>query len=168
MRIGVISDTHGSKLAIERGVKCAGDVSEWLHLGDFSSDAEYLKEITGLPVTAVCGNCDGLSKTPSEFVKTIGGVRIFMTHGHIYDVNSTYQRLRYRAEELECTVALYGHTHMPHLEKQGDLMILNPGSALRPIGVPKPSIAVLTIENAEVNAEIITFDKPGLFDRIFK
>lgn len=157
MRIGVISDTHGSEIAIDLGVKYAGEVDEWLHLGDFSSDTRYLSDLTGLPVTAVRGNCDGITRVPSEFVKEIGGVRIFMTHGHMYDVNSTLQRLKYRAEELDCTVALYGHTHIPCLEKHGDLLILNPGSASKPIGCKKPSVAVLTIEDGNVNADIVLF-----------
>jgi len=59
MNIGVISDTHGDAAAIRRVVAAVGPVDMWLHAGDYSKDANILAALTGLPVTAVAGNCDG-------------------------------------------------------------------------------------------------------------
>ena len=58
MRIGVISDTHGVKKAMDRVILDAGKVDLGLHAGDYSQDAPYQEAKTGVPVYAVCGNCD--------------------------------------------------------------------------------------------------------------
>ncbi len=157
MRIGVISDTHGDCDAIKRAVAAVGAVDRWLHLGDFYKDSKLLAEYTNLSVDAVAGNCDGNYVQPDTMDVQYEGACIYMTHGHIYDVNSSLAGLVKAAMGVSADVALFGHTHKPHMEKQGDLLVLNPGSASRPIGCKNPSVAVLTIDNGEVKAEIINF-----------
>ena len=169
MRIGVISDTHGSLSAVDRCVLRAGDVDCWLHLGDIVPDARYLAEKTGKPCYFVTGNCDGFfghvavedsfpepqALSASERVVTFGGVRVFLCHGHNYDVEMGPYTLSYRAEELGCAAALYGHTHVPRLEMCGGIMVLNPGSPSRPRGGRAPSFAVLRITGGKLNADMI-------------
>ena len=154
MRLGVLSDTHGSKAAIRRAVEYAGKVDAWLHAGDVLSDAEYLKEYTGLPVYAVPGNCDW-GEDAKERVLEFEGCRILLIHGHQYGVKYGLYRLSLHAEELDCQVVIYGHSHQSLMDKAGELLILNPGSPSSPRGC-RPSCAVLTVENGKANAEIIT------------
>lgn len=170
MRIGVISDTHGSLTAIDRCILRAGDVDAWFHLGDIAPDARYLAEKSGKPVYFVYGNCDGRlgGECPEdeypeeqklnacERVVTVGGVRIFLCHGHYYRVDFNPYALSYRAEELGCAAALYGHTHMSELSALGSVLLLNPGSPARPRGMRKPSFAILRVLGGKVNADIIT------------
>ena len=170
IRIGVISDTHGSAGSIDRCIRLAGEVDGWFHLGDYASDAKRLAERTGKPVYSVLGNCDSFSfvdpeenafpapqkRVASERVVTVDGARIFLCHGHRYDVDIASYTLSYRAEELGCAAALYGHTHRAELSAFGRVLILNPGSPSRPRAGAKPSFAVLEIENGDVNASIIT------------
>lgn len=169
-RIGVISDTHGSPASISAAVRAAGKVDGWFHLGDCASDAKRLRELTGLPVFSVLGNCDGYSvpdavedsflsgeKGPaSERVVTVEGARIFLTHGHHYDVDIGPWTLSYRAEELNASAALYGHTHRAFLSAYGKVLILNPGSPSRPRGLSKPGFAILEVNGGDVNARLIT------------
>ena len=70
MKIGLTGDTHGSMQAMRRVIAAAPPVEQWLHTGDYGRDALYLKAQTGLPVTAVAGNCDVGDKSvnPDEFV----------------------------------------------------------------------------------------------------
>ena len=76
MRIGVISDTHGVKKAMDRVILDAGKVDLWLHAGDYSQDAPYLEAKTGVPVYAVCGNCDVYEdRGPVELVTKLEGDR---------------------------------------------------------------------------------------------
>ena len=117
MRIAVISDTHGSFAAIDRCILRAGDVDAWFHLGDYASDARYLRDKVNVPVYSVYGNCDGGMGTAcpeeifpepqrenaNERVVTIGGVRVFLCHGHDYDVDLAPFTLSYRAEELDAS-----------------------------------------------------------------
>ena len=168
IRIGVISDTHGSISALGACVSAAGEVDGWFHLGDYASDAKKLRELTKKPVYSVLGNCDGCylshaeedvfpmpqKDTASERVVTVGGARIFLCHGHRYDVDFGPYSLSYRAEELNCSAALYGHTHRGELSAYGKLLLLNPGSPSRPRGGAGPTFAVLEIENGDVNARI--------------
>ena len=50
MKIGVVSDTHGDLHALEAVLDQAGEVDLWLHAGDYSQDAPYIEEATGIPV----------------------------------------------------------------------------------------------------------------------
>lgn len=150
MRLGIVSDTHGSRAAIERCIAAAGDVDAWLHCGDFAADADHLPG-----ALAVRGNCDGGSSTPAERVVEFGGVRIFMCHGHLFDVNVDAYRVALRAEELGCRLALYGHTHVPAVSAHGGIVILNPGSPQRPLGGSRPSMGIVVIEDSDIKSSRI-------------
>ena len=102
------------------------------------------------------GNCDYNNKYESEQVITLGGVRMFITHGNKYSPTYDRTRLLYRCEELNCSVVLYGHTHISLVEYNGGILALNPGSPSAPRGGRKPSIAVLEIEEKTVMPSIIT------------
>ena len=100
VRIGVISDTHGSAELTDLCIKKAGEVDGWFHLGDFVSDARRIAEKTGLPVYSVLGNCNSMGYSElredifpepqklnaSERVVKVERARIFLCHGHRYSV----------------------------------------------------------------------------------
>ncbi|HHT86402.1 MAG TPA: metallophosphoesterase [Clostridiales bacterium] len=155
MRIGVTGDTHGDLANIKRAVNALPDVDLWFHMGDFGSDFKKLVQLTGKHVDFVRGNCDILgSEAPNELVVEYGGVKFFLTHGHIYNVNFGIQKLVYRAQELNCQVALYGHTHIPQIAMVGDVLVLNPGSPTRPLSDSGKTVGLLTIENHKAKAEV--------------
>ena len=144
MKIGIISDTHGNFSAVERAVSLAGDVKLWLHAGDCAPDARFLASITQLPVYGVAGNCDWLSEdAPEERVVEVGGHRIFLTHGHIYEVRYGTEALTAAAIGERADMAVYGHTHVVEVTL-GELSVLNPGSAARPRDGGLPSF--MTVE----------------------
>lgn len=153
MNVGVISDTHGTGGALRRALAALPKMDAWIHLGDYASDSRLL-EAAGIPVYAVRGNCDGDARAESERVITLGGARLFLTHGHRYGVKQGTEAVLYRAEELLCNAVLFGHTHIPLVEAQGSILAINPGSAALP-HQGKPSIARLTIENGDVHARIV-------------
>lgn len=154
-RIGVISDTHGNSDAIKACVSEAGNVDVWFHLGDFSADAKVLQELTGLPVYSVRGNCDYISSSPEELTVNIEGVKFLLMHGHNYYVTfDDTLRACLRAEELDCDMLLYGHTHIPELSAYGRIQVLNPGSPTRPLGGSAPSFAIITVDNGIARAKL--------------
>ena len=171
-RIGVVSDTHGAVSVFDSCIKKAGEVDGWFHLGDYAWDADKLRELTGKPVIAVYGNCDGYScreseETPfgrdprtkaGERVVIVEKARLFLCHGHYYDADLGPWTLELRARELSCCAALFGHTHRPELSAYGSVLLLNPGSAARPRGMSPRSFAVLTVDGGDVNASIIKLD----------
>lgn len=80
---------------------------------------------------------------------------IFAAHGHCCGVSAGTDRLAYRAEELGCNVALYGHTHIPKLDYDGRLYIINPGSPSCPRGGAPRTFAILTAECGSLNAKMM-------------
>lgn len=85
MRLGVISDTHGDRWAIEECIQLAGHVDAWLHLGDNVRDTKTL-EATDVPVYGVRGNTDFGTSQVTERIVELGGKRLFLCHGHTYGV----------------------------------------------------------------------------------
>lgn len=132
MRIGLISDSHGNTMAIDKALEQAGHIDMWLHAGDMIEDAEYLSMVTDARVVNVSGNCDWFNRSaPDEQVIEAEGHKIFLTHGHLYDVKRGTGALRRAAEAKGADVAVYGHSHVANIE-DGPLLVVNPGSVSRP------------------------------------
>lgn len=133
MKIGIISDTHGNLASIRQAVAAAGSVEMWLHAGDYCTDGNSLSEFTGLPVIAAAGNCDGRNAPAKmdEFIE-VAGKKIWLTHGHRYGVKYGITELIYWGKQFEADVIIYGHTHIPDISWQDNILIVNPGSAGEP------------------------------------
>ena len=58
MKIGIMSDSHGDRRAIDRALERAGKVDFWLHAGDCVPDAAYLGLVSAKRVENVAGNTD--------------------------------------------------------------------------------------------------------------
>ncbi|MCD8198832.1 MAG: metallophosphoesterase [Phascolarctobacterium sp.] len=157
MKIGVTGDTHGSEQALRRIIQLAPPVEIWLHTGDYSQDANFLADISGLPVIKVCGNCDPVEMraNPDE-IFSIEGFRIWLTHGNRYLHYDDVEELAARAAKLEVDIVVFGHIHLPVAKWYGDILLLNPGSPARPRSEAGPSFAVLNlIAGQRANAEFI-------------
>ena len=145
MKIGVISDTHGDRHSLEKAVSRMGVVDLWLHAGDLSQDGRILGELSGLPVVAVAGNCDGRTAAmPDEFAE-FAGSRLWLTHGHHYQVRRGLAELQFWARRYEVQAVIYGHTHLPSIHWDQDLLLFNPGSASQPRGGFSASCGLLTV-----------------------
>ena len=111
MRLGVISDTHGDRWAIEECIQLAGHVDAWLHLGDNVRDTKTL-EATDVPVYGVRGNTDFGTK-PDGAIVELGGKRLFLCHGHTYGVEAGLDpAMTFIGAMDSCHAALFGHTHV--------------------------------------------------------
>lgn len=144
VKLLIVSDSHGDMEALHRAVY-ATRPDAVVHLGDHCADADELAgDFPGLPVLSVRGNCDYTDLTRSEtLLRVFDGVRVFAAHGHRYGVKTGLLRFVYAAQEQEAQLALFGHTHSPHLSEEGGLWLLNPGAC----GGVRPTCAVVTIEN---------------------
>jgi len=157
LKIGVISDTHGYTEAVQQAMRLLPDADAWIHLGDYATDMDEVVE-QGITVYRVNGNCSPLLSIPNEQCVELGGVKLFLAHGHRYAVDYDRSMLAYKAESMDCRVALYGHTHVPEIAFSGSVMLLNPGSPAFPRQGAKRTFALLKIENGEVDAEMIALD----------
>jgi putative phosphoesterase len=128
-----------------------------LHAGDFVSVA-FLEELRALgrPVEAVCGNMDEPAlkeKLPKESVVDVGGVRIGMVH----DAGPRLGReARLAARFPECEAVVYGHTHVPQVERFQHLWVLNPGSPTDKRRQPVHTMLVLRLRGGRITPELVT------------
>ena len=132
MRILVLSDSHAALSFMRRCVeKIKPDAV--IHLGDFYEDGQALSEdFSHIPFHMVAGNCDRYRCPISAremICYPVGGVMLFMTHGHHYRVKTGIGAFTAEARRLGAQAALYGHTHIAdcHQEEDG-LWVLNPGT----------------------------------------
>ena len=132
MRIAVMSDSHGQGLVVDRIVRREKDADIIIFLGDVTSDIEdFTYEYTDKKFYIVSGNCDRFPSFPYSSVASIGGINIFMCHGHTLGVKGGLGGLIRAARQSECKIALYGHTHIPNIKYEDGLYIVNPGSCAR-------------------------------------
>ncbi len=129
MRILVISDSHGSRRAIEDAIEAQPTAEHIFFLGDRLEDIEdfelFFPERT---FHTICGNCDFSSGAPTEGFCTLGGKNIFYTHGHTYGVKGSTASLISYARARGADIALYGHTHIAACSYLDGLHLVNPGS----------------------------------------
>ena len=119
----VFSDIHGdvyAKKILQEYVKNSDGA---FFAGDGLSG---LNDFTKKPFYAVMGNCDRVGD--EEKIIEVDGVKILLTHGHLYGVKSSYLRLIYKAKELGVDVVIFGHTHQPIIMQEEEILLLNPGS----------------------------------------
>lgn len=153
MKIAVFSDTHGKLHNLAAAMNQLGKIDACIHLGDCVGDAKKIAATLNVPMYNVRGNCDFTSSVVEEAVFTFDGVRILCVHGHLYrDVSLLY----YRAQELNCQAALCGHTHVPDIDFDGKILLLNPGSLTKPRFGSKPGFALLTIEKGRVYGQLFS------------
>lgn len=157
-RIGIISDTHIPRKAPrvpDAALNAFTDVELILHAGDLSTLAVLRQLSAYAPVEAVQGNIEEpevRSALPITRELVVGGCRIGLVH--ILGERKT-RAAAARREFPEAQVVVFGHSHIPELVQQEDLLLLNPGSATDRRTQPKCSIALLEIVDGTPRAQII-------------
>jgi len=147
--VAVISDTHlprGARRIPDACLSRLRDADLILHAGDVVAESVLDElEVLGPPVHAVHGNMDELvvhERLPPTLVVEAGSTRIGMTH----DPGPRAGREeRLAARFPGCAAVVYGHTHLPHVGRAGDVWILNPGSPTERRGAPSHTMLVLDI-----------------------
>jgi len=133
-RVIAVSDSHGDVPALRDALmqaRSAGTIDAVVFLGDGMRDFEAVRPMVAaerIDCYAVRGNNDWSSSAEAELVFTVGGVRFYACHGHMWRVKFGLDRLWYAAKEREAEVALYGHTHRASAEVMYGMHMINPGS----------------------------------------
>lgn len=146
VKVGLIADTHGLLRPEALGALRGSDFI--IHAGDVG-DATILDRLAGIaPVTVVRGNVDRgpeAATWPETAVLTLGGVvRIYVLH----DLSS----LAIDPAADGYGAVIYGHSHKPVIEKRGDVLFINPGSAgPRRFSLPI-SVGSLQVRGTEISA----------------
>lgn len=148
MKIAIISDLHGSLPALEQVLAqlAPWQPDHYLLLGDLLNHgprnpvpagyepAAVAARLNGLApgIMAVRGNCDSeVDQMLLDFPITapynqllVDGRRWFVSHGHLYKPDSVPLPAG--------SLFISGHTHLPVLQREGELVLMNPGSICFP------------------------------------
>jgi putative phosphoesterase len=160
--LAVISDTHLPRGDRVIPPECLDRMrrADWiLHAGDIAS-VETLRELQALgpPVVAIYGNVDPpelREELPKETALEVGGVTIAMTHNGGPAANRL-ARMRKRFPEADAVI--FGHSHIPQHERDGDFQIFNPGSATDRRKAPTHTMGEARIDDGEIAFELIHLD----------
>jgi putative phosphoesterase len=125
MRLGIIADTHGR--VHPRIAEVFAGVEHILHAGDIGGEhvLDALRAIA--PVTSVDGNNDDATGEEIRRVQ-LGKIRILLTH-ILPRPHKLAARVRESLASEPTDLVIFGHSHLPHHERIGDVVYFNPASA---------------------------------------
>lgn len=158
MFVAVISDTHlprGSRRLPDSCVERLRAADLILHGGDVVA-AAVLEELAAYaPVRAVSGNMDqpALVETlPKSRVVEVGEARIGMIH---IPGPRAGREARLAVRFPDCDAIVYGHTHVPQVERHEGRWILNPGSPTERRTSPRHTMIVLHVDGPTLEPELV-------------
>ena len=156
MKIGVLSDTHGllRQEVLDRLQGC----DAILHGGDINNQGilDTLRSIA--PVYVVRGNNDRewAEHIPASLDFQIADIRVFMTH----------KRRDLPADLSPYGLAVYGHSHRFEEARQGDTVLLNPGSCGPRRFNQAITMAYVRVEGGRITVERVDIEHQGPRARI--
>ena len=155
MRIGIISDTHGSLTAFEKALDQLKDVELIIHAGDILyhgarnplpegyDTAALTEKLSNLeiPLMMVKGNVDAEVDDwvlpyplPPYTLLQDDQLRIVTYHGFQHDYED--ERASF-AKKFGAQILIFGHIHKPIIKQVNGVTLINPGS----LSLPKQSPA---------------------------
>jgi uncharacterized protein len=147
-RLGVLADTHG--LLRPRVLERLAGCELLLHAGDVG-EPEILAALAAIaPARAVRGNGDTgeLAALPFLVEGEIAGLPYAMTHRR-EDVPPAWSARR---------LVIFGHSHRPELQWQGECLFLNPGACgARRFRLPL-TVAIVTVTAGRLVPEILSVE----------
>lgn len=151
MKVLIVSDTHRNEDNLIEVLEREKTPDLLIHCGDVEGAEDEIEHYAGCKTVFVAGNNDFFSRLPREMELQVEGMKVWVTHGHNYYVNTNPEYIRKEARIRNMDIVLYGHTHRPVIEKKEDLIVINPGSLTYPRQEGRrPSYAVLELVEREV------------------
>jgi len=148
MKAVVITDSHGRVEYILKVIEIEKPDALFF-AGDHSEDcieAGYVHE--NLKYYMVKGNTDMDDyHTPEIVVEDIEGIKVFLTHGHLFRVKHGYGLIENQAVRLGADLVIFGHTHEPYKMESHGILYFNPGA------MKDGYYGVVEISNGNVTAE---------------
>ncbi|CAG7645339.1 hypothetical protein PAESOLCIP111_04924 [Paenibacillus solanacearum] len=166
MRIGVVSDTHLSGTAVRLPdvlVEGLQGVDMILHAGDWMDESVVGLFASIAPVDGVAGNNDGLEivrRFGRRKVLKLAGYRIGIVHG---DGGRSTPDTAHRAfldsdGQGTVDVVLFGHSHIPFMERRSGMLLFNPGSPTDKRRQARYSYGIVTL-GSQPEAELFYYER---------
>ncbi len=147
MKLLIFSDNHRDKESVIKILKQNPGLEHYISLGD-SEMKEY--ELTKLGIYGVKGNNPFDPKFPLKLTLIFDGLKLFLTHGHLYSVKMGLSRLLNYGNYNNIDIICFGHTHQYLIKDIDNILFINPGSLSKRRIFSKSSYALL-----EINSEFI-------------
>ncbi len=157
-KILIFGDTHGCLSEIPF-IKNVEEYDYLLYLGDGYEEVErwIVKNKLQDKFVGVTGNCDDKPQVKRQKLIEIEQIKIFMTHGDIFDVKKDYKKIFSKAKDIGANIAMFGHTHYADNICVDGIYLFNPGSIM-PRGRDFASVGYLEIQNNKIlQLEHLTF-----------
>lgn len=132
MKVLIVSDTHGRNHYLLETLERVCPIDLLIHLGDYEGGEEYISSIAPCPVEFISGNNDFFNGFPKEKIIHIGKYSVLLTHGHRYGVNNNTTVIREIARKNKVNIVMFGHTHIPMIDLNSNIWVINPGSLALP------------------------------------
>lgn len=124
------------------------EVDLWLHTGDSQLDPH---DPALLNFKVVEGNTDWPGSFPTILEVKFDFLNLLITHGDQYHVGRGLEELYELSLNKKINIVLYGHTHIPKVDKINDIYFINPGSLHFPRGsYPMGTYALLRTDKNKV------------------
>ncbi len=131
-KILVVSDSHQDNAILQTLVDEYQDkVDLMIHTGD--SELEENDPLVQ-KFALVTGNMDYGTNFPVSVELTAGPDKIFVTHGHLANVNFELNTIMLQGKQADADMIFYGHTHQLYVTVEDGILLLNPGSISFPRG----------------------------------
>jgi putative phosphoesterase len=162
VRAAILADTHLPRGRRALPPECiarlqAADLI--FHAGDLSQEDVLIELRAYGDVAAVHGNVDSYELRdilPARLELDVEGVRIGMVH----DAGRAQGRLeRLRREFPGCDAVIFGHSHIPLLERAEDgFQIFNPGSPTDRRRQPRHTMGLGKVDGDRIGFELLELD----------
>lgn len=147
MKILIVSDSHRHNENIQLILDKVKPVDLLVHCGDAEGSEYAIGEMAGCPMMIVTGNNDFFSSLPKELEFELQKYKVWLTHGHYYNVSMGPERIIEEAKAKGVDIVMFGHTHKPVVKRSGDIIAVNPGSISYPRQEGrKPSYIIMEID----------------------
>jgi putative phosphoesterase len=157
----VLADTHiprRAKILPRELVPYLEKADLILHAGDLLEPSLLDEMALYAPVRAVKGNVDPPDlDLPETLEFEFGGARVAMIHD---SGRKEGRRKRLHRRFPDARAIVFGHSHIPFLEDEDGLLLLNPGSPTDRRRQPRHTFALLRAEEGSVRAEILALPQP--------
>lgn len=151
-KVVVVSDSHGTSNLVSEIERWNPDADLYVHCGDLEDNPALFDNWL-----FARGNNDFFSagNMKEQQVIRVGEHRLLVVHSHRCSYMNREMDLVRMAQENDCDIVCFGHTHCSMIKRVHGVLLVNPGSTWSPRDGKEPSYAVLTLEGPQAEAELV-------------
>lgn len=152
MKVLILSDTHRQNTKMWQIIEHEKPFDLLVHCGDIEGTDDELYMRAEAPVQIVAGNNDYCYDYEDDKIFNIGKYRVLLTHGHRYHIYRNILPLYYLAKQNNVDIVMFGHIHIPVIETDGSVTLINPGSLTYPRQADRRSTYIIMQTDANGDA----------------